>query len=174
MAKASSQRAASDLVFALEVVLIDSHWPKSLDGRDEPDISRTIRIRAYQALAELHMAIFMAFDRHDPHLYEFRTGAKKPHDRQALRYTERKAIAEMSCDFAGATEKARLCDLGLRAGMIFFYLFDFGDMWWHKITVLAIDKDSSDARYPMIVARKGASPPQYEDGTERGGNFNEN
>jgi hypothetical protein len=47
----------------------------------------------------------------------------------------------------------------------YFYLFDFGDDWWHKISLYSINPDEpkGKGRYPRIVERKGESPPQYAD-----------
>src|SRR5581483_1046862 len=40
------------------------------------EVSRTIEIRGDQTLAQLHNAIFQAFDRWDEHLYEFQFGKR--------------------------------------------------------------------------------------------------
>ena len=39
----------------------------------------------------------------------------------------------------------------------------FGDNWWHQINVIEIKEEVSKGRYPKIIKRVGASPPQYAD-----------
>ncbi len=41
--------------------------------------------------------------------------------------------------------------------------FDFGDDWWHQVNVLEIKNKAGKGRYPKIIERIGASPPQYAD-----------
>jgi hypothetical protein len=43
-----------------------------------------------------------------------------------------------------------------------YYLFDFGDSWWHIITVEDTEGKADDREYPRIIERKGKSPAQYE------------
>src|SRR5437588_2166832 len=50
------------------------------------EISKTIQIRGDQTLAELHRAIFNAFDREEEHMYEFQIGGEGPMDPQARRF----------------------------------------------------------------------------------------
>ena len=51
-----------------------------------PVVSRTIEIRGDQTLAELHVAIFRAFDREEQHMYEFQVGGRGPQDPNATCY----------------------------------------------------------------------------------------
>jgi len=128
-------------------------------------VSRTIQIRGDQTLADLHEAIFAAFDREEMHLYEFQFG-KGPHDPKGPRYTVNPQT-DSALDRGkppGDAEKTTLDSLGLKVGRAFGYWFDFGDNWWHQINVTAIHGISSVGwvpRLPRIVARKGKSPPQY-------------
>lgn len=46
---------------------------------------------------------------------------------------------------------------------MFRYLFDFGDMWWHEVTVEQIDAKSEPGKHPRVIATRGESPPQYPD-----------
>lgn len=50
-------------------------------------ISRTIEIRGDQTLAQLHEAIFQAYDRTDDHLYEFQFG-KRPFDPEGTKFRD--------------------------------------------------------------------------------------
>ena len=44
---------------------------------------------------------------------------------------------------------------------VFYYLFDFGDEWWHEITVEKTGEQADDEKYPRIIEKKGESPEQY-------------
>ena len=52
--------------------------------------------------------------------------------------------------------------LNLEPGDVFYYNFDYGDDWWHRITVLALDVPLHDGvRYPLLVEKIGERPEQY-------------
>ena len=57
--------------------------------------------------------------------------------------------------------KARIDGLRLEPGQKFYYLFDFGDEWWHEITVEQTDAPRGDAKHPRIIEQRGKSPRQY-------------
>ena len=132
-------------------------------------ISRTIALRGDQTLDNLHEAIFAAFDRYDAHLYSFYfpkartrrgTGGRKPKEYTAPQmFAEPDPFDDDSRFDAAAT---KLDDLRLRPGQRFEYLFDFGDSWWHELQLEQIQPISVRRRLPLIVARHGKSPPQYE------------
>jgi hypothetical protein len=46
-------------------------------------------------------------------------------------------------------------------GQGFCYWFDFGEDWWHQVTVEAIRKKAPRGEYPRVSRRIGDSPPQY-------------
>jgi hypothetical protein len=71
-------------VYTLEVCITEGPMTDEF-LRDNPRISRTIEIRGSQTLAELHEAIFEAFDRDEEHMYEFQFG-KGAQDRDGPRY----------------------------------------------------------------------------------------
>ena len=54
-------------------------------------------------------------------------------------------------------------DIDLSEKQKLYYLFDFGDMWWHEITVKKTDESADDDKYPRIIERNGESPEQYPD-----------
>ena len=57
-------------------------------------------------------------------------------------------------------------DLGLNLRRAFWYMFDFGHSWWHRIEVQAISTPAPKTKYPRNAERKGKSPPQYPDWDE--------
>lgn len=134
-------------------------------GREFEDtvISRTIQIRGDQTLEDLHNAIFNAFDRDDPHLYEFNLGAG-PDDRSAI-YSLRLSVEVPEFDevMAGDVRTTTIEPLGLEVDRTFGYHFDFGDDWMHEINVTAVEDSPGKGRYPKVIAREGKSPPQYPD-----------
>ncbi len=131
--------------------------------RKNPVVSRTIQIRGDQTLADLHRAIFDAFDREEEHSYEFQFG-QGPMDPQAARYVLPAATAlplENVKPPAGRVTDTAIASLGLAVGDRFGYWFDFGDDWWHQINVEAIQHRAPRGRYPKVTKREGESPPQY-------------
>ena len=159
VAKVMAQALTStEKLYTLAVYLSDYGGGRMWGGEE---IRRDIEIRGDQTLADLHWAIFDAFDREDEHLYEFVLG-KTPRDRTAVRYG-------IMVDTGGDDEEAcetLIGDLGLNLRRAFWYMFDFGDSWWHRIEVLKIAAPEPKKRYPRITERQGKSPPQYPDGDE--------
>lgn len=143
-------------------------------------VSRTVALRGDQTLDDLHEAIFRAFDRFDPHLYSFYF-PKAPSRGTRPRRGEREYTAPQGfvdgADLVGEQSRfdaaqAKIDDLRLKVSQSFEYLFDFGDNWWHEVTVDAMGAIDGRARYPQLVEKRGASPPQYEaedDGSDDGG-----
>ena len=60
-------------------------------------------------------------------------------------------------------KKTNVEDLHLNVKEKMYYLFDFGDSWWHEITLLSISDTKSRNGYPKIVKKVGESPEQYPD-----------
>ncbi len=163
-----------DRLFTVRVVIIGGPVTDE-SAKNNNVVSRTIQIRANQTLEQLHEAIFKAFDRFDEHLYEFRVGVKEPTDRNAAVYEIRPPSTSLLDPFgrrrkpAGYVDKTTIGSIGLKAGDVFFYWFDFGDDWWHAITVLSIEEPVRAGEFPRVIDRKGDSPPQYpayEDGDD--------
>jgi hypothetical protein len=129
---------------------------------------RRIALRGNQTLDDLHEAIFDAFDRYDEHLYSFYF--PKPGSRGRARIRD---AQEYVCPYMAEgpawdepdvkTADAPLTSLGLSPKRKFYYLFDFGDEWWHEITVEQIDAPAEKGKYPRVLETHGASPPQYDD-----------
>lgn len=149
-------------LFELEVALLDGPLTKAFLKKN-PAVLRTIEIRGDQTLTELHHAIFDAYDREDEHMYEFQVGGKGPHDADARRYVLPMAMDDPFSDQkpAGDVTQTTIASLGLKIDEPFGYWFDFGDDWWHQVTVLAIHDKVPRGRYPKITNRVGKSPPQY-------------
>ena len=82
---AGRRKSESPRIYTLDVILTDGPITKEFAKKNR-SVVRTIEIRGDQTLDDLHEAIFDAFDRDDPHMYEFQFG-KGPRDRNgALRH----------------------------------------------------------------------------------------
>ncbi len=138
----------------------------ALDGRR--GIWRRIAIRGEQTLDNLHAAIFAAFERYDEHLYSFyiappsvkltRTSAY----RNAAHYMQPDAMEGLWFDDKKNAEKTTIASLHLSEKQVFLYLFDYGDEWWHVITVENTNAESdATLHYPVVIARRAEAPPQY-------------
>jgi hypothetical protein len=163
-------------VYTLEVVLMGGPVDDEFVERN-PVVARTIEIRGDQTLERLHEAIFTAFDRDDEHLYEFQFG-RGPHDSRGECYGVKAPVTLGGAFLAGErpvgdAAKKTLDSLGLKEGRSFGYWFDFGDDWYHQIDVLGVGEANTGAKYPRVVAREGASPPQYPDLEDEDGDWEE-
>jgi hypothetical protein len=153
----------SNIIYILKV---------ALDGRR--GIWRRIAIRAEQTLGDLHTAIYHAFDRYDEHLYTFYVNEKTVKLTRAsaysnaMRYSHPDALDSlMGWRDEKNAERTTIASLRLSVGQVIMYLFDFGDDWWHVITVEKTDAESDPAlRYPAVIAKRGESPTQYAEEDE--------
>jgi hypothetical protein len=159
-AAATTQPSDSPRIYTLDVSLLSGPITDDFAKKNK-SVMRTIQIRGDQTLEELHEAIFDAFGRDDPHMYEFQTG-KRPMDPKGPRYVLPMAAGE---DFgppvAGTVDTTTLDQMGLKKGRQFGYWFDFGDDWHHQIGVVQIEDGPGEGKYPRVVKRVGESPPQY-------------
>jgi hypothetical protein len=149
-------------LYTLKVHLMDDR--KKFAPR-RPRVYRIIQIRGNQTLESLHFAIFNAYDRHDEHLYDFHFG-EQPMDPKGRRYVlpmanEGFGFKDDDRRIAGIVDETTIDSIGLKVGQHFGYRFDFGDNWWHQISVEAIEANAPPGNYPSIIKRVGPSPSQY-------------
>jgi hypothetical protein len=138
----------------------------ALAGRKS--IWRRMALRGTQTLDDLHEAIYDAFDRYDEHLYSFYFPPPGSKGRTRMRDGD-----EYTCsgtfegpwgdEWDAKSTDVKLAALGLTPKRKFYYLFDFGDEWWHEITVEKTDAPAEKGKYPRVLETHGASPPQYPD-----------
>ncbi len=154
-------------LYTLDVCLIGGPITDEFSEQN-PVVSRTIEIRADQTMAELHVAIFEAFDREEQHMYEFQVGGKGPQDPKAKCYVLPMAMRDTfgGSKPAGDVARTTIGSIGLKVDDAFGYWFDFGDDWWHQINVLDIQTDVPEGTYPRVTKRVGESPPQDDDWDE--------
>ena len=133
---------------------------------------RLIEIGSSNSLDTLHEIIFEAFDRFDEHLYSFffpeeavkRTSAI----RDSLEYISPDYKIEPLFEHKTKynAKKTALKDLKLCEKQKFYYLFDYGDEWWHEIEVYTLSPGAPGPRSPQILKSVGKSPSQYPDNDE--------
>ena len=136
-------------------------------------IWRRIAVRSDQTLDDLHAAIFRAFNRFDEHLYSFFLAPPGARGRAGLgdgvEYTSPVMIEEVERLGGLPVHNAGVTAIGaldLSPGRTLRYLFDFGDEWWHDLTVEQTDGGPGPGRYPKVLEKQGASPPQYPEPEE--------
>jgi hypothetical protein len=155
-------------IYTLDVSLASAPVTTEFAKRN-PVVSRTIEVRGTNTLDQLHEAIFRAFDRFDPHMYEFEFGESPMYPkgrRVGLPLGAFGPIGPGDEDDPEDAMRTRVDSLYLSAGDAFGYLFDFGDAWWHRVDVVSIEGKAAKGRYPRITQRVGESPPQYVDEEE--------
>ena len=138
------------------------------------EIWRKIAIREGQNLHDLHNFIFDAFDRDDEHLYSFffPHSAKKFNPRNIYKSSDEYTHpSNYEADSVDGSERQNAAmstieSLDLTEGRVFYYLFDFGDEWWHEITIENTDGAADEGEYPRTIERNGVSPEQYPDPDE--------
>jgi hypothetical protein len=136
----------------------------------QKSIWRRIAIRSDQTLDDLHAVIFTAFNRFDEHLYSFHRQPRyrmrvDEGDAGRIEYTSPVMIEDARSYLDHQIRDAsqtRIDDLELTPGAKLYYVFDFGDNWWHDLVVEETNQPvESGRRYPAILERQGAAPPQY-------------
>lgn len=169
MEKTKKSGPSDKRLYTLDIFVVSGPMTEKF-ARKNQVISRTIQIRGDQTLAQLHHAIFAAFDRFDEHMYEFQIGGKGLMDPEAKAYVLPMAMGGPFLDKkpAGDVTRTTISSLGLKIDEAFGYWFDFGDDWWHQINVIAIKEKVPKGKYPKVTKRVGESPPQYVDGDEEG------
>jgi hypothetical protein len=129
-------------------------------------VYRKIAIRGDQTLKDLHDAIFDAFDREEEHLYSFFFPDKPTKSKRTITGSLEYSITGMTDEFfdeeRNDASEATIQFLNLRMKQKFYYLFDWGDEWWHELTYEGV-KDIGKIDLPEVIERKGESPPQYPD-----------
>ena len=129
-------------------------------------IYRQIACLGNQSLDDLHRAIFSAFDRYDEHLYSFYFPPKPTQNirliRSSAQYSHPMALDGITFHEQHDATDVTIESFGLKEKQKFYYLFDYGDEWWHEVTYEGI-KDCAEKKYPSILLKKGDSPEQYPD-----------
>ena len=112
----------------------------------KPPVWRRLQLRADTRLDQLHEIIQAALGWENYHMHVFSFGG------------EEFGIPDRELGFSDERQVTlgELIDLGAR----FRYTYDFGDDWEHEIVVEDLLDADPDTHYPVLVAAKGACPPE--------------
>ena len=133
------ERDAARTVYQLKVTLLHS----------QPPIWRRLQVDSGVTLDQLHHTLQVVMGWTNSHLHGFRV--VQPGQGGARRLLP----------IESADEKAtRLGTLLRRPKDWFVYDYDFGDSWEHEVLLEQVVPRSSPARYPMVLAGRGACPPE--------------
>lgn len=116
----------------------------------EPAVWRLIRVPEQFTLHQLHRVLQIVFSRLDYHPYEFQVG------------TRRFEAPDPDAEGEDAT-RVTLADLNLRIGMLFAYIYDFGDNWEHAVAVeqfLPMPSENGPDWSPRLLDGVRAAPPE--------------
>ena len=129
-------------------------------------IYRKIAIRGDHTLDDLHDAVFYAFDREEEHMYSFFFPASPTKSKRAImnsrEFSPSDPWGSRDADRKTDTAETTISYLKLRAKQKFYYLFDWGDEWWHELTFEGVCSTEVNT-LPVVTVKKGESPPQYPD-----------
>ena len=135
-----------------------------------PKLYRVIELSENCTFDDLHMAVFDAFDRYDPHLYSFFITKADTKNIRSIITSPEITHPQNTDDLMGfrkkipAATKTKIGSVDLAEKDIFHYLFDFGDDWWHRIRVEKIIETENHRIGVKLIKAVGESPPQYPDG----------
>jgi Plasmid pRiA4b ORF-3-like protein len=121
----------------------------TLLGVSKPPVWRRLQLRADTRLDRLHGLIQAAFGWEDYHLHSFTCGQEEfgPAD------------PDLYLDFNNERD-ITLGELIGGVGDRLRYTYDFGDNWEHEILVEQLLDPDPETRYPVLIAAKGACPPE--------------
>jgi len=129
-------------------------------------IYRKIAIRGDHTLDDLHEAVFYAFDREEEHMYSFFFPASATKSKRVImnspEFSPSDPWGSQTVSGESDTAKTTISSLGLMMKQKFYYLFDWGDEWWHELTFEGVCSTEVNT-LPVVTVRKGESPSQYPD-----------
>jgi len=112
----------------------------------KPPVWRRLQVPSKISLAELHHVIQAAMGWYDCHLHQFELDGRE--------YADPRHMLDATSDESGRT-LARL-----QPGDRFSYWYDFGDDWWHDISVESVGRADPALTYPRCVTGRRACPPE--------------
>jgi len=116
-------------------------------GVSKPPVWRRLQLGADTTLDQLHEAILAAFGWAGYHLHIFQSG-----DQQF-------GVSEPELGLADE-RRVTLGQLLDSVGDHLLYTYDLGDNWEHEILVEELLDADPEVKYPVLVAAKGACPPE--------------
>lgn len=117
-----------------------------------PVVWRELDVPLSTTLAMMHDIIQVVMRWWDYHLYEFEIG-----DRIYGVPSSDDDLYERKVYKASGLRLATVLERGIRE---FLYVYDFGDNWRHRITVLDVRQGDTDVEYPRFIAGARRAPPE--------------
>ncbi len=141
--KTTQHRDKTASVYRLKVILLGT----------KPPVWRRVLLSGKEPLDRVHMILNCAMGWTDTHLHAFEV--------RGTRYSvpDPEALHEDKDE-----RKVRLADLPLTAGSSFYYWYDFGDGWEHRVLVEGIEPADGSV-LPACEAGRRACPPEDIGGT---------
>jgi hypothetical protein len=133
-----SASGSTDVIVQIKVKLL---------GVSKPPVWRRLQLRADTRLDHLHEVIVAAFGWQDYHMHVFASGPDEfglPDSE--LGFTDERHVS-LGQLIRGIGDRLR-------------YTYDFGDDWQHEIVVEELLDADPDIHYPVLLAAKGACPPE--------------
>jgi hypothetical protein len=119
----------------------------TLLGVTKPRVWRRVQVRADTRLDQLHEIIQAALGWENYHMHAFTFGDEEfgvPDPELGFSDERQVTLGEL---IAGIGDRVR-------------YTYDLGDDWQHEILIEELLDPDPDTRYPVLVAAKGACPPE--------------
>jgi hypothetical protein len=127
---------------------------KIMLNRTDPAIWRRVLIPASVTFFDLHHILQISMGWKNAHLFEFLVGDYK------IGYVNPQEAFE---DIADANE-VMLDLLLLKEGLVFTYLYDFGDGWEHTVEVEKVLEAEEGKVYPVCIDGQLGCPPEDSGG----------
>ena len=127
----------------------------TLEGISKPPVWRQILIRENASFEMLHYAIQVSFGLYNAHLWEF---APKPFSTPKIGPELEDLYLGIEPGDTHIASQTPLSSYFKRPKDQFYYVYDMGDSWTHKIVLKKIEDEETS--FPTCVAGKGACPPE--------------
>ena len=118
----------------------------------KPSIWRRAQVPGDMTLSQLHRVIQIAMGWEDYHLHEFTIEGKA--------YAEPDPENNESDRVVHDERKVRLRDIVSAPGIVFDYLYDYGDEWVLKMRAEGFLEVEEDDFYPAVISGKRHGPPE--------------
>jgi hypothetical protein len=135
-----------------------------------PKLHRIIEVTGNCTFEDLHDKIFEAFERYDPHLYSFYL--TKEDTKSKVKIWDSPEITNPQNTLSDVwdenkekefADEVKIEEANLQPKDVFYYWFDFGDNWWHRIRVQAAEDIIGNKKSIKVIKSVGEAPPQYPD-----------
>lgn len=128
-----------------------------------PKLYRDIEIAATRSLFDLAKAINDAFGFAFDHPFGFYSESGSGWPGASERY---ELFADIGEGEGPGVKRTRIANVFRKVGATMTFLFDYGDEWTFRVSVIDATRKQAGAKYPRIVKSVGEAPAQYSDPDE--------